>query len=266
MGSKEARQIVITGVSRGLGRAMAAGFVAAGHTVHGCVRSASVAAELRRVWPGPHSVAAVDVTDDVAVRVWADEVLRAGPPDLLINNAAIVNRNAPCGACRSRNLIRSSMSISKGRSTCCAHSVPATIARKRGVIVNFSRGWGRSTSPWVLRRMARATKWAIQGLTQRDAGTTARHGGCAAEPGHHRYGHAVPAPAAMRLNIRRRRNGRRRPCRICLGWARAITGSRERWTNYFDSGNGGSKIRGGLPVGGRVNFSPYLVKPGTKPP
>ena len=43
------------------------------------------------------------------------------------------------------------------------HFVPAMIARGRGVIVNFSSGWGRSTSPEVAPYCA--SKWAIEGLT-----------------------------------------------------------------------------------------------------
>ena len=36
----------------------------------------------------------VDVTDDQAVAEWAEEVLdELGAPDLLINNAAVINRN-----------------------------------------------------------------------------------------------------------------------------------------------------------------------------
>jgi hypothetical protein len=38
------------------------------------------------------------------------------------------------------------------------------IARSHGVIVNFSSGWGRSTSPEVAPYCA--TKWAIEGLTR----------------------------------------------------------------------------------------------------
>jgi NAD(P)-dependent dehydrogenase (short-subunit alcohol dehydrogenase family) len=44
------------------------------------------------------------------------------------------------------------------------HFVPAMIKCGRGVIVNFSSGWGRSTSPDVA--VYCATKWAIEGLTQ----------------------------------------------------------------------------------------------------
>ena len=42
------KRIVITGVSRGLGKALVDGFVARGHVVFGCARSAKALAELRR--------------------------------------------------------------------------------------------------------------------------------------------------------------------------------------------------------------------------
>lgn len=45
----EARKIVVTGVSRGLGRAMTARFAEGGHTVAGCCRSASAVSELQGV-------------------------------------------------------------------------------------------------------------------------------------------------------------------------------------------------------------------------
>jgi len=44
------------------------------------------------------------------------------------------------------------------------HFVPAMIERGRGVIVNFSSGWGRSTSPDVAPYCA--TKWAVEGLSR----------------------------------------------------------------------------------------------------
>jgi NAD(P)-dependent dehydrogenase (short-subunit alcohol dehydrogenase family) len=50
-----------------------------------------------------------------------------------------------------------------------------------GVIVNFSSGWGRSTSAEVAPYCA--TKWAVEGLTQRWLRAAARHGSGALNPG-----------------------------------------------------------------------------------
>jgi NAD(P)-dependent dehydrogenase (short-subunit alcohol dehydrogenase family) len=52
----------------------------------------------------------------------------------------------------------------KGTANVIRHFVPAMVKRKSGVIVNFSSGWGRSTSAEVAPYCA--TKWAIEGLTQ----------------------------------------------------------------------------------------------------
>ena len=52
--------------------------------------------ELRHDFPAPHHFAAVDVADADAVREWAaDALAKVGPPDLLINNAALMNTPAP---------------------------------------------------------------------------------------------------------------------------------------------------------------------------
>lgn len=58
------RRIVLTGVSRGLGRAMAWEFAARGHVVIGCARDASKTAALERELGQPHWLTALDVTDE----------------------------------------------------------------------------------------------------------------------------------------------------------------------------------------------------------
>src|SRR5262245_24355320 len=89
------RRIVITGAGRGLGRAMTAKFAELGHTVIGCSRQQEHVESLRKQFGQPHRFDVIDVTDDAAVRRWAKAVLAdGGPPDLLLNNAAIVNQNA----------------------------------------------------------------------------------------------------------------------------------------------------------------------------
>lgn len=160
-----ARHIVITGVSRGLGRALAQKFAALGHRVSGCARSAEGIARLSSELGLPHRFAVVDVADDAAVAAWAAAVLgEAGPPDLLINNAAIINRLAPLwqiSAAEFATLIDINL---KGVANVIRHFAPAMVARKAGVIVNMSSGWGRETDAQVAPYCC--SKWGIEGLTR----------------------------------------------------------------------------------------------------
>lgn len=156
--------IVLTGVSRGLGRAMTEGFIAAGHVVFGCARSAGAIAELGKRFGPPHRFDVVDVSRDEDVRAWAAVVLADGPaPDLLINNAAVINRNARLWVVSAENFSRVIDANIKGVVNVIRHFVPAMVARGKGVIVNFSSYWGRSGAAEVAPYCA--TKWAIEGLT-----------------------------------------------------------------------------------------------------
>jgi len=160
----DARTIVITGATRGLGRALTEGFVAAGHTVAGCGRDAERISELSRQFPAPHLFAAVDVTDGDRVRAWAGEVMAAiGAPDLLINNAALMNRPAPLWEVPADEFAQMTDVNINGVHRVIRAFVPAMIARGRGVIVNLSSGWGRSTAPEVGPYCT--TKWAVEGMT-----------------------------------------------------------------------------------------------------
>src|SRR5947207_1050306 len=99
MAKARPRVVAITGVTRGLGRALAEGLARSGHTVVGCGRSAEAIAHLGSALGRPHAFAALDVTHDSAVEAWARRVLaEPGPPDLLLNNAALINANAPLWA------------------------------------------------------------------------------------------------------------------------------------------------------------------------
>lgn len=159
------RVIVITGVSRGLGRAMTGGFVRLGHRVLGCGRSEDAINELNNLH-GPNSrFEVVDVTNDEAVREWAKHCLNlAGSPDLLLNNAALVNRNAPLWQVPASEFSKVVDVNIKGVANVIRHFVPAMVAKKSGVIINFSSGWGRSTDAEVAPYCA--TKWAMEGLTK----------------------------------------------------------------------------------------------------
>ena len=157
---------MITGVTRGLGRALAEGFAARGCTVAGCGRSADAIAELRTSQlVTPHDFAVVDVTSDAAVKSWAGRILETlGAPDLLLNNAALINPNAPLWEVPAEEFDSVIDVNLKGTANVLRNFIPAMIARGSGVIVNFSSGWGRSTAPDVAPYCA--TKWGIEGLTR----------------------------------------------------------------------------------------------------
>lgn len=156
--------IVITGATRGLGRALVPHFVKAGHTVVGCGRSQQHIDELAKQFPAPHRFAAIDVTDNGAVHGWATEVLRAvGPPDLLVNNAALMNTPAPLWQVPAEEFDQLISVNVCGVANVIRAFVPAMVARDTGVVVNLSSGWGRSTSAEVAPYCA--SKYAIEGLT-----------------------------------------------------------------------------------------------------
>ncbi len=163
-GKVEGRRIAITGVSRGLGRALVDELIAAGHTVLGCARSAEAIAQLADRYPAPHGFAVVDVVDEAAVRAWARDVVAGGVPDLLINNAALLNHPAPLWQVPADEFSAVVDVNIKGVANVIRHFVPAMIERGRGVIVNVSSGWGRSVDAQVAPYCA--TKWAIEGLTR----------------------------------------------------------------------------------------------------
>ncbi len=155
---------VITGATRGLGRAMAERLVEAGWTVAGCGRSTEAITELRMAYAPPHRFDVVDVADDAQVTDWSRDVLSTvGPPDLLINNAAIINANAPLWNVPCDEFSRMIDINIKGMFHVLRHFVPAMIDAGKGIIVNFSSGWGRSTSADVAPYCA--SKFAVEGMT-----------------------------------------------------------------------------------------------------
>jgi len=165
MQREQSKVVVITGATRGLGRAMALEFINRDWTVVGCGSSAESVERAADAFPDPHRLAVVDVASDDEVKEWADEVMEEyGPPALLLNNAATINRSAPLVDLTAREFDQVIDVNIKGVANVIRHFVPAMTENGSGVIVNFSSGWGRSTSPEVAPYCA--TKWAIEGLTQ----------------------------------------------------------------------------------------------------
>jgi len=140
-------------------------FVREGHTVIGCGRSERDVEQLREKFGKPHDFYEVDVALEEEVQSWASLILSSyGPPDLLINNAAIINRNAPLWDVPAREFNAVVDINLKGVANVIRCFAPEMVKRKSGVIVNFSSGWGRSVDAEVAPYCA--SKWAIEGLTQ----------------------------------------------------------------------------------------------------
>lgn len=161
----KSRIVLITGVSRGLGLAMTRKFAELGHVVIGCGRSKQAIAGLRKELGSAHHVSVVDVTRDVQVAKWAEQVVaEVGVPDLLINNAAQINPVSPLWETTWKEFDEVIDANIKGVANVIRHFVPAMVKRKSGIIINFSSGWGRETDAGVAPYCA--SKWAIEGLTR----------------------------------------------------------------------------------------------------
>lgn len=161
----DTKLIVITGATRGLGRAMVEAFVRLGHTVLGCGRSGKEIDRLRKQHGSPHDFYPVDVASDTAVKSWASLVLTShGVPDLILNNAGVINANARLWEIEARDFDEVMNTNLRGTVNVIRHFTPLMVQRKSGVIVNFSSGWGRSADAEVAPYCA--SKWAVEGLTQ----------------------------------------------------------------------------------------------------
>lgn len=90
------RTVLVTGSSRGIGRALAAALLDAGARVvlNGLdpVRLAMTTAELEAEHPGRVRGVAFDVSDEAAVEEAVEQIERDSPLDVLVNNAGIQHR------------------------------------------------------------------------------------------------------------------------------------------------------------------------------
>jgi len=163
--------VVITGCTRGLGHAMIPRFIAAGWQIAGCGRNEAQIADLSRQFPAPHLFQACDISREPDVTAFCSAILKQfGPPDLVLNNAAIINPNAPLWETSVEDFSRIIDINIKGPAAMMRHLLPAMLKRGSGVIVNFSSGWGRCTAADVAPYCA--TKYAIEGLSMATAQDT----------------------------------------------------------------------------------------------
>jgi len=157
--------VCISGCSRGLGRAMALEFASRGWRIAGGARDTHALVDLSTTLPTEHLLETMDVTKPEEVDDFAKAVDDAlGPPDLLVNNAGLINRNAPLTNV-SPEEFSSVLAVNLGGIHNMIRAfVPRMEKAGRGIIANFSSYWGQSTAPDVGPYCA--TKWGVEGLTR----------------------------------------------------------------------------------------------------
>ena len=148
--TRVSKLVVISGCSRGLGRAMALEFSSRGWKVAGGARTVDALDELKRRINTDSLFLPLDVTDPESVESFAKQVEdKFGSPDLLVNNAGLINQNAPLTKV-SPDEFAAVLAVNLGGIHNIIRSfVPMMEKAGRGVISNFSSYWGQSTAPEV---------------------------------------------------------------------------------------------------------------------
>ena len=157
--------VCISGCSKGLGRAMAIEFHSRGWNVLGCARSTESLNELSKQLVNSCFFQPVDITKATEVQNFAQSVIQnVGVPDLLVNNAGVINQNARLTEI-SPEEFSYVMSVNLGGIHNMIRSfVPLMEKQGSGIIANFSSYWGQSTAPEVGPYCS--SKWGVEGLTR----------------------------------------------------------------------------------------------------
>lgn len=164
MGSQRKRKnVLVTGASGGIGRAIAAEFAAHGYGVAmQCCRHPERAEDLAREIGG--AVFRCDVAQEAEVdALFAAAEEAFGFIDVLVNNAGVSWRglltDMPLDDWERVFAVNA-----RGVFLCCRRALPPMIRRKRGAIVNISSMWGQQGAS--CEAAYSASKAAVIGLTQ----------------------------------------------------------------------------------------------------
>ncbi|OMO86339.1 Short-chain dehydrogenase/reductase SDR [Corchorus capsularis] len=162
-----AKTVLITGVSKGLGRALALELSKRGHTVIGCSRAQDKLTSLQSELSSPdrHLLLNVDVASNSSVEELARVIMeKKTVPDIIVNNAGTINKNNRLWEVPVEEFDTVIDTNVKGVANVMRHLIPLMLPRGHGIIVNMSSGWGRSAAALVAPYCA--SKWAVEGLSR----------------------------------------------------------------------------------------------------
>jgi 3-oxoacyl-[acyl-carrier protein] reductase len=172
------RVAIVTGASRGIGRAVAVRLAADGYDIGFCYRGDDVAAKQTAELVADHRRAVyssrVDVADFTAVGSFTRAVEdQLGPADVVVGNAGVL-RDKPLALMSEQDWTEVLRTNLDGVFNVCRASVFGMIRRKRGVVVTMSSVFG------VLGNAGQAnyaaSKAGIIGFTQSLAKEVGRYG------------------------------------------------------------------------------------------
>ena len=153
------RRVIVTGCSRGIGRALVEQYAALGIVVGGCARSTDL---ISKQGEEPH-FRCVDVTDSAALEQWATDLSAVGMiPDLVVANAGYLSEPRALWETSSDEFDAVIDVNVKGVANTARAFLPRMIKAGKGTFVALSSGWGRSTSAGVAPYCA--SKFAVEGL------------------------------------------------------------------------------------------------------
>ncbi|MGW0810292.1 SDR family NAD(P)-dependent oxidoreductase [Nonomuraea sp. NPDC002799] len=165
---------IITGASRGFGRALAESALAAGDHVVAAVRRPESVADLEATYPDNCLIAKFDARDIAAAADLVRDTLdRFGQIDVLVNNAgrAVVGAVEEVSDAQLRELMDLHLF---GPAALVRAVLPAMRERGTGTIVQMSSQGGRTSFPGVSAYSA--SKFALEGWSEALAGEVAPFG------------------------------------------------------------------------------------------
>lgn len=158
------KRVLVTAGARGIGRAIAAGFLANGGKVHVCDVSAEDLEAAKQALPDLGGTLADVAKPDDVDRLFDEAEARLGGLDVLINNAGVAGPAGPIESLQHADWSRTIDVNLNGMFLCLKRAVPLLKQAGGGSIVNLASTAG--TFGYPLRTPYAASKWAVVGLTK----------------------------------------------------------------------------------------------------
>ncbi len=157
--------ILITGVTSGIGLALLKEFSNHGHNVIGCGRDLSKLNQTNLTESQKNLISSVDVSNDSMVKQWAYEVYnKYDQIDIIINNAGTKSQLLPTWETATNDYEQTIKTNILGVISVIRYFVPKMVRNKQGSIINLTSEWGKYADAYVSSYCA--SKFAVEGITQ----------------------------------------------------------------------------------------------------